>query len=74
MPGMKLSVSLSDTDVQFLDAYAQAHAIGSRSAAVGEAIRALREADLAAAYERAFSEWEEDEDAALWDRTAADGL
>lgn len=70
---MKLSVSLRERDVRFLDDYAKAHGIESRSAAVGDAVKALRESELGAAYERAFTEWKGD-DAELWDRTAADGL
>jgi antitoxin MazE9 len=71
---MKLSVSLSDTDVRFLDTYAKAHGLASRSAAVSQAVRALRDSELGAAYEEAFAEWDESDDAAIWDRAAADGL
>lgn len=39
---MKLSVSLPDEDVRFLDDYAAAHGSGSRSAAVQKAVRLPR--------------------------------
>ena len=39
---MKLSVSLPDVDIEFLDAYANQHAISTRSGALQRAIAALR--------------------------------
>jgi Arc/MetJ-type ribon-helix-helix transcriptional regulator len=54
---MKLSVSLPDEDVAFLDAYAKAHAFASRSAVVQAAIGALRHEGLSDAYRDAWAEW-----------------
>ena len=71
---MKLSVSLPEEDVEFLDAYAASEGLGSRSAVLHRAIRLLRAAELGPAYEDAFTEWHESDDAALWDATAGDGL
>lgn len=71
---MKLSVSLPDEDVEFLDAYASGQGITSRSAVLHKAVRLLRGAELGAAYEDAFAEWENEGEAAAWDVTAADGL
>ena len=71
---MKLSVSLPDEDVEFLDAYASEQGIASRSAVLHKAVRLLRGAELGAAYEDAFAEWESEGEAAAWDVTAADGL
>jgi Arc/MetJ-type ribon-helix-helix transcriptional regulator len=70
---MKVSVSLPDEDVAFLDAYATAHAYPSRSAVVHQAIRALRVGELDDAYRHAWEEWPDDE-ADVWDATAGDGL
>lgn len=70
---MKLSVSLPDEDVEFLDAYAHQHGFQSRSAAVHKAVRDLRAAQLGAAYEDAFDEWHSGPDADIWDSTARDG-
>jgi predicted transcriptional regulator len=70
---MKLSVSLPDEDVKFLDEYAKAHA-RSRSGAVHEAIATLRRDGLGDAYERAWDEWADGEDAELWEQPAGDGL
>ena len=71
---MKLSVSLPDEDVQFLDAYASEQGFASRSAVLHKAVRLLRGAELGAAYEDAFAEWDNQGETAAWDATAADGL
>lgn len=71
---MKVSVSLPDEDVQFLDDYAAEQGIGSRSAAVHRAVRLLRASGLGSAYEVAWTEWEPSEDATLWETTSADGV
>jgi Arc/MetJ-type ribon-helix-helix transcriptional regulator len=71
---MKVSVSLPDEDVKFLDAYAQTQGLPSRSAVLHKAVRLLRGTELAPAYEDAFASWEESEDAAAWDITTSDNL
>jgi Arc/MetJ-type ribon-helix-helix transcriptional regulator len=71
---MKVSISLPDEDVAFLDTYAKENGLESRSAAVHTAVRALRDTDLEVAYTAAFQEWEGSEDEALWEATVADGL
>jgi antitoxin ParD1/3/4 len=71
---MKVSVSLPDDDVEFLDAYAHAQGVPSRSAVLHKAVRLLRGAELAPAYEDAFLSWEESEDAADWNHTTPDNL
>jgi Arc/MetJ-type ribon-helix-helix transcriptional regulator len=71
---MKVSVSLPEEDVEFLDSYAQAHGIESRSAAVHKAVGLLRAAQLGNAYEEAWASWASSDDAAAWDNTVADGL
>ena len=71
---MKLSVSLPVEDVSYLDAYAQAQGLESRSAAVHKAVRLLRSSELGAAYEDAWTSWAGSDDADLWDDTTAAGL
>lgn len=71
---MKVSVSLPDEDVEFLDSYARAQGLRSRSAVLHKAVRLLRGAELVPAYEEAFASWEESEDGADWDVTAGDNL
>ncbi len=70
---MKVSVSLPDEDVEFLDAYAESQGFASRSAVLHRAVRLLRATELGAAYEDAWSDWS-DGDAELWDVTVADGV
>lgn len=70
---MKVSVSLPDEDVEFLDEYAASQG-GSRSAIVHKAVRLLRASQLGPAYEEAWAEWAESSDAELWEPTANDGL
>lgn len=71
---MKLSVSLPDEDVEYLDQYAQSQGLESRSAAVQRAVRLLRASALGPAYEDAWTDWEGSEDGALWDAATADGV
>jgi len=71
---MKLSVSLPVDDVEYLDAYARAQGLESRSAALRKAVRLLRASELGAAYEDAWTAWTESDDADLWDAATADGL
>jgi Arc/MetJ-type ribon-helix-helix transcriptional regulator len=71
---MKVSISLPDADVTFLDAYAKENGLESRSAAVHTAVRALRATQLEEAYAEAYAEWEGSEDQAFWDSFVADGL
>jgi Arc/MetJ-type ribon-helix-helix transcriptional regulator len=70
---MKVSVSLPSADVEFLDEYAVREGYESRSAVVQKAVRLLRGAQLGAAYEDAFLEWESEGEADVWDVTAGDG-
>ncbi len=71
---MKLSVSLADDAVVFLDEYAEAQGIPSRSAVIQRAGALLRAAELGAAYAEAWDEWAASRDAAEWDTTTGDGL
>ena len=71
---MKVSVSLPEEDVEFLDQYAASQGVGSRSAAIHKAVRLLRAAELGPAYEQAWADWSENDDNDLWETTAGDGL
>jgi Arc/MetJ-type ribon-helix-helix transcriptional regulator len=71
---MKLSVSLPDEDVEFLDAYAEGQGFSSRSAVVHKAVRLLRASELGPAYEEAWAEWSSADDGGLWEVTVGDGL
>ena len=67
-------MSLPDEDVEYLDAYAQTQGLDSRSAALQKAVRLLRASELGAAYEDAWTDWADSEDAELWEAATADGL
>jgi Arc/MetJ-type ribon-helix-helix transcriptional regulator len=71
---MKLSVSLPEADVAYLDAYAVTQRLDSRSAALQKAVRLLRASELGAAYEEAWADWADSGQAELWDEATADGL
>jgi Arc/MetJ-type ribon-helix-helix transcriptional regulator len=76
---MKVSVSLPEEEVAYLDSYAREHGMDSRSAVVHRAVDLLRASELGAAYEDAFQEWAGSEDAthweaADWEAADADGL
>lgn len=70
MSALKVSLSLSESDVAFLDAETLAGRFPTRSAAAQAAVRLLRESLLADAYAEAFAEWHDD----AWDEASADGI
>ena len=72
--GMKVSVSLPEDDVEFLDSYAQAQGIESRSAVLHKAVGLLRASQLGNAYEEAWASWSASGDAEAWEAAVADGL
>ena len=71
---MKVSVSLPQDDVEFLDSYAKAQHITSRSAALHRAVGLLRATQLGHAYEEAWASWADSDDASDWEAVTADGL
>ncbi|WP_106362575.1 ribbon-helix-helix domain-containing protein [Glycomyces artemisiae] len=71
---MKVSLSIPDDDIRFLDNFAREHGIPSRSAAMQHSIALLREAELGNQYEAAWDEWYASEDAELWDSVTGDGM
>lgn len=71
---MKLSVSLSEDDLAALDRYVKVAGLESRSAAVQQAIRRLRDPELEADYASAWEEWTATGDDDAWAITSSDGL
>jgi Arc/MetJ-type ribon-helix-helix transcriptional regulator len=71
---MKVSISLPDEDVEFLDHYTKERGLESRSAALQKAVRLLRSAELAAEYAAAWEEFDPEGEAALWETTVGDGI
>lgn len=70
---VKLSVSMSDGDLEYLDKIA-ADMKGNRSAAIHKLLRIQRELDAEDAYAQAFDEWERSGEDAIWHSAAHDGL
>jgi len=69
-----ISISIPTALLEFADRWAEHHGAESRSAVIVAALKTLRDSELVAEYESAIRELSEDDDAALWDRTASDGL
>lgn len=70
MANPKVSLSLSEADLAFLDAEAMNGNYGSRSAVIQDAVRLLRESRLADAYAEAYAEGYDRD----WDRSSGDGF
>jgi Arc/MetJ-type ribon-helix-helix transcriptional regulator len=71
---MKISVSLPEEDIDFLDEYARSLGVPSRSAVIQRAVRLLRAAELGPAYAEAWEEWQTSGDAEAWDTAVGDGV
>jgi Arc/MetJ-type ribon-helix-helix transcriptional regulator len=71
---MKISVSLPDDDVDFLDRHARSLGAGSRSAVVQRAIRLMRAVEMGPDYARAWDEWAREGEAEAWEAVVGDGL
>jgi Arc/MetJ-type ribon-helix-helix transcriptional regulator len=71
---MKVSISLPDEDVEFLDEYSVEHGMASRSAVVHKAVRLLRASGMGAAYELAWDEWAKSDEHELWESTTSDSI
>ncbi|MBT8240211.1 MAG: ribbon-helix-helix domain-containing protein [Acidimicrobiia bacterium] len=69
---MKVSVSIPDVDVEFLDHYSKTHQVASRSAVLQRAIRLLRASELSEDYAAAFVEWVDDPATEAWDNAVTD--
>lgn len=71
---MKVSVSLPNEDVEFLDAYAATQGFASRSAVLQRAVRLLRANELGPAYEDAWNDWSSSGDDEVWEHAVSDGM
>lgn len=70
----KVSISLPEDIARFVEEYQEDHDLPSRSEVFVAAVKLLREKELAQAYKAASTEWENSEDAKLWEQTTGDGL
>ena len=71
---MKISVSLPDEDIAALDEHARRLGLRSRSAAVHQAVRLLRSAELEDDYVAAWEEWEHSGERDAWEAVAGDSV
>jgi len=71
---MKLSISLPEEDVEFLDSYAETQGIASRSAVMHKALRLLRASELGDAYADAWKVWDKEGLGDLWSAADSDEL
>ena len=71
---MKLSISLTEDDVAFVDEYVRTAGLESRSAAIRRALHLLRQPALEEDYAKAWEEWASSGDQAAWDAATGDGL
>lgn len=71
---MKLSVSLSEADVELIDEHARSVGLRSRSAVLHVAIGLLRRTELEQDYAEAWADWEASDSPQLWETTVGDGL
>jgi Arc/MetJ-type ribon-helix-helix transcriptional regulator len=74
MPGVKVSVSLPEEDLAYIDEYVRRTGAPSRSSALHQAVTLLRMSEIEGAYASAWEEWQQSEDSELWDATSGDGL
>ncbi len=74
MNTQRFTISVEKELAEFLDNYQTQHQVSSRSEVIAKAIKLLRERELGRAYHEAGLEWEQSEDAKLWEKTSGDGL
>ena len=74
IPGVKVSVSLSDDDLAVLDRYVHRTGLPSRSAGVQHAIRMLAHPTLEEDYAGAWQEWSDTGQDEPWETVVGDGL
>jgi hypothetical protein len=71
---MKVSISLPEDDVAYIDEYALRVGASSRSAVLQQAVALLRLSELETAYDDAFHEWRASGEHDVWAATVSDGL
>lgn len=70
----KVSITIRPDLMRFLESYQTANKLENRSAVINQALEKLRNEALAKEYREASKEWDSNPDAAIWERTAGDGL
>ena len=67
MPGPLLGGQVNEVLVAYLDRFQKEHGVKSRSEALEQAIKALRERDLDREYALAMADWDASGESKLWD-------
>lgn len=68
----KLSVSIDQQLLTFLEDYQQKYHIKAKSEVISEALRLLREKELESQYAAAMQEWKQEYE--VWEAVTGDGL
>lgn len=68
----KLSVSIDQQLLTFLEGYQQKYQIKAKSEVISEALRLLRERELESQYAAAMQEWKQESE--VWEAVVGDGL
>jgi Arc/MetJ-type ribon-helix-helix transcriptional regulator len=71
---MKVSVSLPEEDLAYIDEYASRVGYSSRSSVLQHAISLLRMSEMGDAYAAAWTEWNRSGSGGRWEPTSGDGL
>ncbi len=71
---MKISVSLAEDELEFIDEQTRVGRYPTRSAALRAAIGLLRDREYTDSYAAAWDEWDESGDGAAWSVASPDGI
>lgn len=70
-----MSITIDPVLAEFIKTYQETFSLSSKSEVIERALKTLRQAQLIEEYKASIQAWEADaEEAALWDKTAGDGL
>ncbi len=70
-----MNIAIDPVLAEFVKTYQDAHSLSSQNDVIEHALKMLRQAQLTEEYKASIQTWGADaEEAALWDKTAADGL
>ena len=70
-----MSITIDPILAEFVRTYQKDFSLSSKSEVVERALKTLRQTQLIEEYKASIQAWEADpEEAALWDKTAGDGL
>ncbi len=74
MASSKLSISVKDNWLSFIEEYQKNYNIKSRSEVLERGLAALKQLELQDQYHLAYKEWFNSDENDIWDLTTADGI